>query len=111
MNLCFKDKSGEVITLLFKDFNTNSPIIICLTDNHKIGHLSLILTSDKIVAYDCFIIQKKRRQGIGTFIYDLAQKLFKREIIPYEYFNNESKSSEDAIAFWRKRGKILYNEL
>lgn len=108
MKLQFQNKHNQEIKLEIQSSGSLG-CIFAFVGEEKIAHLSLIILEDKIVAHDVLVKKELRRTGIATALYNQAESYFKKEIIPYEYFNEEAISSEEAGEFWRKRGKILYS--
>jgi len=75
----------------------------------KVGSLSIIVESSYIVAYDSFVDVNFRRLGLATKMYDYAESIFNKKIVPYEQHSGH-KSSSDAVEFWKKRSGIILQD-
>lgn len=84
-------------------------LLVYQKETKKIGHLSIIINPAYIVAYDSFIDPNFRRIGLGSKLYDYAEKLLNKKIIPYEQYSGE-KSSTEAVQFWKKRSGIILQD-
>lgn len=79
------------------------------SDFYRIGHLSVMVCTNNIVARDSYIKEDLRRIGLGTKMYDFAEQFTNKKIIPYEEFCGV-KSSADAVEFWKKRSGIILQD-
>lgn len=84
-------------------------VVLDMGELKKTGYLSVIITSSNLVAHDSFIEPRFRRNGLGSKMYDYAENLLNKKIIPYEQYSGE-KSSIDAVQFWKKRTGIILQD-
>lgn len=86
---------------VFKLNGVNHPV--------KVGSLSVIIESTYIVAHDSFVDANFRRMGLATKMYNYAESVLNKKIIPYEQHSGQ-KSSFDAVQFWKKRTGIILQD-
>lgn len=72
-----------------------------------IGSLKTLVADSKLYSYVVLVSKEYRRQGVATALYECAEKYFGLKISPYEFYDQNAETSDDAIEFWRKRGVIL----
>lgn len=73
----------------------------------EVANLVVVNNEKEIFAFTVFVHPEYRRKGLATSLYNLAEELSNKKIKPFEYFNSEYQTSNDAVEFWRKRGLNL----
>jgi ribosomal protein S18 acetylase RimI-like enzyme len=106
------------LKFIIVDFNNESshpdPIsddfkVIVFLDDEKVGYLMCYHELGKLWAFESFIKEEYRCQGIGTKMYDYAMEVSERTIYPHHenpYNENPDDVSDDAISFWERRSKV-----
>lgn len=109
INVYLKNDIKAYLLVENVEYKTQDFTIRAFINEKEVGLLNILNKADYIVSYMVQVNRDYRRLSLATKMYDLATEITNKRLIPNEYFNLESPSSEDAIAFWRKRGLVLSN--
>lgn len=91
-------------------YNNQDFTILLKNENlEKIGHLSVLVKNDYVIAFDVYLEKKYRRQKLASKMYDYAEIISNKKIIPYEQYSGEY-SSYEAVMFWKKRSGIVLTD-
>jgi len=92
---------------------TNDFILRAFSAGKIVGEIVVIHSGRKISAYSAHVEESYRRRGVATALYDKAEEITGKEIVPYPYSTDhlsfEDDITEEAQKFWvnrwRKKGQ------
>jgi GNAT superfamily N-acetyltransferase len=62
---------------------------------------------DRMVAANVYVKDEYQRRGVATAMYDFAEEITGKEMLPYSHQISDEPMSEDAKKFWKKRKPSL----
>ena len=80
--------------------------IVVYYQGEKIAYLMCYHELGKIWAFESFVEESYRRQGIGTKMYDYAMEVSERTILPHHenpHNADPDNVTNDALEFWKNR--------
>jgi hypothetical protein len=107
-NITLKD--GTAVTLEFEQTEPKRFWIHAKIGENSIGSIEVMSTisvgwNTVNVVANAYVDDEYQRKGLATAMYNWAEELSGKKLVPYEWFSSEEPMSSAGKAFWKQREK------